>query len=78
MKLSAMAVLSLSQLDAAERERIENWAEQIARANGHEVVLVSDVRAAIACAGKEFLPTDMIEQGEALAMLMRAMEEREQ
>ena len=43
-------------LNDDHRDRIEAWAQQIARAHHRDQIMVADIKAAIMCAGEEFLP----------------------
>ena len=56
LELTRVAALLLEALPDDERERITDWAGRIARAHGHTMIGVDDIKAACRCVGPEFLP----------------------
>lgn len=58
MNITKLAATLLESLDADERDRIRDWAERIATGRGRKAISAADIRAAVNCAGEEFLPEE--------------------
>ena len=56
MKSTKFVQMFLETLPPDDRERMHDWAGRIAAAWGRDTIGPDDIRAAVRCAGEEFLP----------------------
>ena len=56
MQITKFVQMFLETLPPEERDRTRDWAGRIAAAWGRDTITPDDVRAAVRCAGEEFLP----------------------